>query len=119
MKSMHRPLVLTIRRRKQGRSFEEVIRGSVENTKLRHGLSDEEGEQLYDILLKDITERYGKESLQESKDLKKNMTLDVGDEIIIIHKSLGSSKRLELFKPYVVTGWNFGGRYHPKMLNQV
>ena len=57
---------LNARRRKQGRSFEEVIRGSVENTKLRHGLSDEEGEQLYDILLKDITERYGKESLQES-----------------------------------------------------
>ena len=106
---------LNARRRKQGRSFEEVIRGSVENTKLRHGLSDEEGEQLYDILLKDITERYGKESLQESKDLKKNMTLDVGDEIIIIHKSIGSSKHMELFKPYVVTGWNFGVKYHPKM----
>lgn len=60
---------LNARKIKQGRSFEEVIRGSVENTKLRHGLSDEEGEQLYDILLKDITERYGKESLQESKDL--------------------------------------------------
>ena len=106
---------LNARRRRQGRSFEEVIRGSVENTKLRHGLSDEEGEQLYDILLKDITERYGKESLQESKDLKKNIILDVGDEIIIIHKSLGSSKHMELFKPYVVTGWNFGVRYHPKM----
>ena len=34
---------LNARRIKQGRSFEEVIRGSVENTKLRHGLSDEEG----------------------------------------------------------------------------
>jgi len=43
------------------------------------------------------------------------MTLDVGDEIIIIHKSLGSSKHMQLFKPYVVTGWNFGVRYHPKM----
>jgi len=106
---------LNARRRKQGRSFEEVIRGSVENTKLRHGLSDEEGEQLYDILLKDITERYSKESLQESKDLKKNMTLDVGDEIMIVHKSIGSSKHMELFKPYVVTGWNFGVKYHPKM----
>ena len=106
---------LNARRRKQGRSFEEVIRGAIDNTKLRHGLSDEEGEQLYDILLKDITERYGKESLQESKDLKKNMELDVGDEIIIIHKSLGSSKHMELFKPYVVTGWNFGVRYHPKV----
>ena len=106
---------LNARKRRQGRSFEEVIRGSVENTKLRHGLSDEEGEQLYDILLKDITERYGKESLQESNNSKKNMTLDVGDEIIIIHKSLGSSKHMELFKPYVVTGWNFGVKYHPKM----
>jgi len=106
---------LNARRRKQGRSFEEVIRSSVENTKLRHGLSDEEGEQLYDILLKDITERYGKESLQESNNSKKNMTLDVGDEIIIIHKSTGSSKHMELFKPYVVTGWNFGVKYHPKM----
>ena len=101
---------LNARKIKQGRSFEEVIRGSVENTKLRHGLSDEEGEQLYDILLKDITERYGKESLQESKDLKKNMTLDVGDEIIVIHSpnSNLSPRDIELFKPYVVTGWNFG-----------
>ena len=60
---------LNARRLKQDRSFEETIRGAVENTKLRHGLSDDEGEQLYDILLKDITERYGRESLQESEDL--------------------------------------------------
>jgi|15BtaG_2_1085339.scaffolds.fasta_scaffold00022_54 hypothetical protein len=60
---------LNARRLKQDRSFEETIRGAVENTKLRHGLSDDEGEQLYDILLKDITERYGRESSQESEDL--------------------------------------------------
>lgn len=98
---------LNARRIKQGRSFEEVIRGSVENTKLRHGLSDEEGEQLYDILLKDITERYGKESLQESNNSKKNMVLDVGDEIIVIHKSTLNSltSNVELFKPYEVTGF--------------
>ena len=76
---------LNARSIKQNRSFEEVIRGAIENTKLRHGLSDEEGEQLYDILLKDINERYGKEFLQESNNSKKNMTLDVGDEIIVIH----------------------------------
>lgn len=101
---------LNARKIKQGRSFEEVIRGSVENTKLRHGLSDEEGEQLYDILLKDITERYGKESLQESNNSKKNMTLDVGDEIIVIHSpnTYLSPRVVELYKPYVVTGWNFG-----------
>ncbi len=101
---------LNARSIKQNRSFEEVIRGAIENTKLRHGLSDEEGEQLYDILLKDITERYGKESLHESNNPKKNMTLDVGDEIIVIHSpnSNLSPRDVELFKPYVVTGWNFG-----------
>jgi len=76
---------LNIRRIKQNRSFEEVVRNSIENSKKRYGLSDEEGEELYDILLNDIIERYGKESLQEvnlyeqtepSKEIPKKIVLD-------------------------------------------
>ena len=91
---------LNARSIKQNRSFEEVIRGAIENTKLRHDLSDEEGEQLYDILLKDITERYGKESLQESKDLyeqtdnkvniRKKVVLDNEDYRIYVPLDKGS-----------------------------
>jgi hypothetical protein len=58
---------LNLRRLKQNRSFEDTVRNSIENTKKRYGLTDEEGEELYNILLKDILEKYGKENLKEEK----------------------------------------------------
>jgi len=104
---------LNARRLKQDRSFEETIRGAVENTKLRHGLSDDEGEQLYDILLKDITERYGKDSLHEAKGPKKNIPLDIGDEVLLISidKTIFPAipwrttrpESTQLYLPYIVT----------------
>ena len=104
---------LNARRRKQNRSFEEVIRNSVENTKKRQGLTDEEGEELYTILLKDITERYGRDSLHEAKGPKKNIPLDIGDEVLLISIDKNTFPAIpwrttrpestQLYLPYIVT----------------
>jgi len=67
----------------QNRSFENVIRNSVENTMKRQGLTDEEGEKLYTILLKDIIERYGDGSLQESESTQKNTPLNVVGSVVV------------------------------------
>jgi hypothetical protein len=81
---------LNARRIKQNRSFEEIVKGSVENTKLRYGLSDEEAEELYNILLKDIKERYGEKSteLNEQTDnevnVRKKVVLDNEDYRIYV-----------------------------------
>ncbi len=81
---------LNARRIKQNRSFEEIVKGSVENTKLRYGLSDEEAEELYNILLKDIKERYGEKSteLNEQTDnevnIRKKVVLDNDDYRIYV-----------------------------------
>jgi len=81
---------LNARRIKQNRSFEEIVKGSVENTKLRYGLSDEEAEELYNILLKDIKERYGEKSteLNEQTDnevnIRKKVVLDNEDYRIYV-----------------------------------
>ena len=51
----------------QVKSQEDIIHSAVMNSIKRRGLSPEDGKILYDILLKDMKEKYGDTSLSESK----------------------------------------------------
>lgn len=58
---------LNLRSFVQDKSHEDTIKSAVRNTVRRRGLSPEDGKELYDILMKDMEEKYGEASLSENK----------------------------------------------------
>ena len=57
---------LNLQAKKTRQGYEKVVGDSIELTKQRYGLSDEEGNGLYNLIVGDIEERYGKKELNES-----------------------------------------------------
>ena len=56
---------LNLKAKKTRQGYEKVVGDSIELTKQRYGLSDEEGNDLYNLIVGDIEERYGKKELNE------------------------------------------------------
>ena len=57
---------LNLKAKKTRQDYKKVVGDSIELTKQRYGLSDEEGNDLYNLIVGDIEERYGKKKLNES-----------------------------------------------------
>ena len=64
---------LNLKAKKTRQGYEKVVGDSIELTKQRYGLSDEEGNDLYNLIVGDIEERYGKKDLNESTEKKENL----------------------------------------------
>ena len=58
---------LNLRSFVQDKSHEDTIKSAVRNTIRRRGLPSEDGQELYDTLMKDMKEKYGESSLSENK----------------------------------------------------
>ena len=58
---------LNLRSFVQDKSHEDTIKSAVRNTIRRRGLPSEDGQELYDTLMKDMKEKYGETSLSENK----------------------------------------------------
>ena len=58
---------LNLRSFVQDKSHEDTIKSAVRNTIRRRGLPSEDGQELYDTLMKDMEEKYGESSLSENK----------------------------------------------------
>jgi len=59
---------LNLKAKKTRQGYEKVVGDSIELTKQRYGLSDEEGNDLYNLIVGDIEERYGKKELNEHQE---------------------------------------------------
>ena len=58
---------LNLRSFVQDKSHEDTIKSAVRNTIRRRNLPSEDGQELYDTLMKDMKEKYGETSLSENK----------------------------------------------------
>ena len=58
---------LNLRSFVQDKSHEDTIKSAVRNTIRRRNLPSEDGQELYDTLMKDMEEKYGETSLSENK----------------------------------------------------
>jgi len=58
---------LNLKAKKTRQGYEKVVGDSIELTKQRYGLSDEEGNDLYNLIVGDIEERYGKKELNKER----------------------------------------------------
>ena len=63
---------LNLKAKKTRQGYEKVVGDSIELTKQRYGLSDEEGNDLYNLIVNDIEERYGKKELKEHDASREN-----------------------------------------------
>ena len=63
---------LNLKAKKTRQGYEKVVGDSIELTKQRYGLSDEEGNDLYNLIVADIEERYGKKELKEHDASREN-----------------------------------------------